>query len=193
MTTVRTAAALATLTLCALVSACASPPSAGGAGTSPTAPAVAATPAPSAPSSSSPSAPSSPSATVTPVAAPAVASGCENLTVTATVKASVTQAHRVWAHLDHIRPVPGTFYYGRCGAVEYAGTRFEPAPGATYNDGVALQDDGAAMMYYSRTPGGAWRHIATSGVEPTALGCTKLPQIPHALALLWHDCPQARG
>lgn len=115
--------------------------------------------------------------------------GCASLVATETVKATVTDAHRAWAHLIHIQPVPGGFYYGRCGDVEYAGTEFRPSTGATTQEGIALQDDGGTMMYYARRAGGSWRHIASSGFEPWS-GCTELPQIPHQLAVLWHDCPE---
>lgn len=142
--------------------------------------------------------PSSVAPAMTPSDAAAASGGasatpaCENLVATAQVKAAVTQAHRAWAHLDHIEPVPGGFYYGRCGHDEYAGTAFEPAPNGTYKDKVALQDDGASTMYYARTGSGSWRHVASSGFGPDAVGCTKLPQIPHQLAVLWRDCPDLR-
>ena len=141
--------------------------------------------------SASPSTPVPAAAAPAPTAS-ASAAGCQNLAAGPALKASVTEAHRAWAHLVHIQPVPGGFYYGRCGSVEYAGTQFQPAPNATYNDQVALQDDGGTMMYYARSAGGGWRHVASSGIEPW-LGCTKLRAIPHALAVLWHDCPVAMG
>jgi hypothetical protein len=157
-------------------------------------------PAASAPASEAASVPPAPSGTSASASAhvggapssgtvKAASTGCASLVVTAAVKAAVTDAHRAWAHLVHIRPVSGGFYYGRCAGVEYAGSEFRPAPGATTQEKIALQDDGGTMMYYARHAGGPWRHIASSGFEPW-LGCTKLPQIPHPLAVLWHDCPE---
>lgn len=114
---------------------------------------------------------------------------CQSLVVPASVKAAVTQVYgpRSFPWLVHIAPVPGTFYYGRCGSVYYAATRFEPTRGATEKEDIAMQDDGAAMQYFSRAAAEGWRQIAAHGDEAPR-GCSAIRQIPAQLAQLWDDC-----
>jgi hypothetical protein len=110
------------------------------------------------------------------------------LVVPASVKAAITRVYgaRSVPRLVHIAPVPGTFYYGRCGSVYYAATRFEPTHGATEKEDIAMQDDGAQMQYFSRAAAGGWRHIAHGDEAPR--GCSVIRQIPAQLAQLWDDC-----
>ncbi|OLZ73421.1 hypothetical protein AV521_04950 [Streptomyces sp. IMTB 2501] len=107
-----------------------------------------------------------------------------------TVKASVTAAYRRRAQppLTHIAPVKGTFYYGSCDGVLYAGTRFHLTPGSTEAEQVALQDDGAAMKYFVDRPGAGWHYVASDSFPAGPRGCAAIAQIPAHLAALWNDC-----
>lgn len=53
---------------------------------------------------------------------------------------------------------------------------------------VALQDDGAAMKYFTDRPGAGWHYVASAGFPAAARGCAAIPQIPARLAALWNDC-----
>ncbi|WP_143658572.1 hypothetical protein [Streptomyces sp. IMTB 2501] len=116
--------------------------------------------------------------------------GCRSLPVSPTVKASVTAAYRRRAQppLTHIAPVKGTFYYGSCDGVLYAGTRFHLTPGSTEAEQVALQDDGAAMKYFVDRPGAGWHYVASDSFPAGPRGCAAIAQIPAHLAALWNDC-----
>ncbi|WP_159045502.1 hypothetical protein [Streptomyces puniciscabiei] len=111
------------------------------------------------------------------------------------VKASVTMAYRRQTQppLTHIAPVKGTFYYGSCGGVLYAGTRFHLTAGSTEAEQVALQDDGAAMKYFVDRPGAGWRYVAGDSFPAGPRGCAAIAQIPARLAALWNDCPSTAG
>ncbi|MET9791558.1 hypothetical protein [Streptomyces canus] len=134
--------------------------------------------------------PPSPSASGTTAGSPVRTGGCRSLTVPATVKAAVTAAYGKQAQppLTHIAPVKGTFYYGSCDGVRYAGTRFQPTAGSTAAEQVALQDDGAAMKYFVDRPGTGWRYTAGDGFPADPRGCAAIREIPAALAALWDDC-----
>ncbi|MCX4857532.1 hypothetical protein [Streptomyces canus] len=145
------------------------------------------TPAPS----RSPAAPTGATASSTPAgtATSAPPSGCHNLTATSTVKAAVTAAYqRSFPRFTHIRPVPQQFFYGRCGGVRYAATRFEPTPGATHEQLVGMQDEGSATKYFRGTPTGVWSYLATDGFPRAPHGCGDVPQIPESLAAAWGNC-----
>lgn len=119
--------------------------------------------------------------------------GCQNLVATAQVKAAVTSTYGQAGtgsgiQLIHIAPAPGVFFYGECGTTSYAATRFVPTAGATLNEQVALQDDGAMMKYFSESSGGVWSLVA-SQTFPGTQGCGAITQIPSALASLWGGCP----
>jgi len=131
-------------------------------------------------------------ATTTTAAAQA-AGGCQNLVATAAVKAAVTSTYGQAGtgsgiQLVHIAPAPGVFFYGECGPTFYAATRFVATPGATTDEQVALQDDGAMMKYFSEPSGGAWSLVASQGF-PGTQGCGSITQLPAALATLWAGCP----
>jgi hypothetical protein len=123
---------------------------------------------------------------------PSAAAECINLAAGAAVKAAATAAHRQYTHLVHIQPVPGDFYYGACGGIQYAATDFEAAPGAGPPESVGLQDDGAAMQYFLRPPGGGWRHVDSDGFPRDPRGCAAITTIPSPLAVIWHGCPSNR-
>lgn len=115
---------------------------------------------------------------------------CQSLVVPASVKAAITQMYGAQSvpPLVHIAPVPGTFYYGRCGSVFYAAARFEPTHGATEQENIAMQDDGAEMQYFSRAAAGGWRQIAAHMATRAPRGCSVIRQIPAQLTQLWDDC-----
>ncbi|GAA1925325.1 hypothetical protein [Streptantibioticus ferralitis] len=135
------------------------------------------------------------SARHTAVGSSAKAGGCRSLPASPTVKASVTAAYRRQAQppLAHIAPVKGTFYYGSCDGVFYAGTRVQLTPGSTEAEQVALQDDGAAMKYFVDRPGAGWRYVASDSFPAGPRGCAAIAQIPARLAALWNDCRSAAG
>ena len=122
--------------------------------------------------------------------APVRTGDCRSLPASSTVKADVTAAYGKQAQppLAHIAPVKGTFYYGSCDGVRYAGTRFQLTPGSTAAEQVALQDEGAAMKYFVDRPGTGWRYTAGDGFPADPRGCAAIPQIPARLAALWNDC-----
>ncbi|MER6423805.1 hypothetical protein [Streptomyces sp. NPDC001137] len=150
---------------------------------------------PSATQTSSPSSPvASPSVSSsaghTAAGSLAQARGCRSLLASPAVKLSVTTAYRGQAQppLTHIAPVKGTFYYGSCNGTFYAGTRFQLTPGSTEAEQVALQDDGAAMKYFTDRPGADWHYVAGDSLPANARGCADIAQIPARLAALWNDC-----
>ncbi|KUO08736.1 hypothetical protein [Streptomyces sp. DSM 15324] len=53
---------------------------------------------------------------------------------------------------------------------------------------VALQDDGAAMKYFTDRPGAGRHYVAGAGFPAAPRGCAAIPQIPARLAALWSDC-----
>ncbi|WP_328554408.1 hypothetical protein [Streptomyces sp. NBC_00358] len=119
---------------------------------------------------------------------PAAVPGCRNLTAGDAVKTAVTRAYRdKVTHFAHIRPVPHVFFYGQCGNVRYAATRFGLTAGATHAELVGMQDEGSAVKYF-RSSGGGWVYIATDGFPAGPHGCADVPAIPHALAAAWGDC-----
>ncbi len=136
--------------------------------------------------SSSPTPPRAASSAPTPSAK---GTGCTSLVVSASIKAAVTRAYGMQSRpkLVHIAPVRGSFYFGKCGGTFYAATRFEPTADATLTEQVALQDEGAAMKYFSET-GSSWRYIASDGVPASPRGCAAIHRIPARLAQLWDDC-----
>ncbi|MFK4145268.1 hypothetical protein [Streptomyces sp. NPDC004065] len=115
--------------------------------------------------------------------------GCRNLAVSSAVKTAVTAAYRRgFPRFSHIAPAPNQFFYGQCGSVRYAGTRFLPTPGATGEELVALQDEGSARKYFRTASDGAWVYLATDGFPPGPHGCADVPQIPRDLAVAWRNC-----
>ncbi|WP_405865852.1 MULTISPECIES: hypothetical protein [unclassified Streptomyces] len=119
------------------------------------------------------------------------ASACRSLVVPQEVKNAVTKAYLQspgGQGLAHIEPAKGTFYYGTCDGTTYAATRFTPAPGATLADQVGLQDEGAAMKYFTQSPQGGWTYVASNGFPADPRGCAAIPQIPAGLATAWGDC-----
>lgn len=116
-------------------------------------------------------------------------SGCHNLTVTDAVKAAVTAAYqRSFPRFAHIQPVPQQFFYGQCGGVRYAATRFESTPGATHEELVGMQDEGSATKYFRGTSADGWSYLASDGFPRGSRGCGDVPQIPEALAAAWGNC-----
>ncbi|WP_435210290.1 hypothetical protein [Streptomyces sp. bgisy034] len=115
--------------------------------------------------------------------------GCRNLAAGGEVKAAVTGAYqRAFPRFVHVRPVPGQFFYGECGGVRYAATRFEATSAATQEELVGMQDEGSVTKYFSSTSGGGWRYLASDGFPRGAHGCGDIPQIPEALSEAWGDC-----
>ncbi|MFI0964186.1 hypothetical protein ACH4S8_22645 [Streptomyces sp. NPDC021080] len=118
--------------------------------------------------------------------------GCRNLAAGDGVKAEVTRVYRHdVTHFEHIGPVPHLFFYGRCGTVRYAATRFQPVAGATQAELVGMQDEGSVTKYF-RDTGAGWVYVATDGLPPGPHGCGDIPEIPHALATAWGNCSIAR-
>jgi hypothetical protein len=116
---------------------------------------------------------------------------CRSLVVPQEVKDAVTLAYRrSQPGLVHIAPVKGTFYYGQCGGVLYAGTSFTPTADATDNELVQLQDDGGAEKYFTKdkTTGSTWTFVDSDGLPRDPRGCAAIPKIPARLASLWGDC-----
>ncbi|MER5185711.1 hypothetical protein ABT009_46965 [Streptomyces sp. NPDC002896] len=114
---------------------------------------------------------------------------CRSLVVPQEVKDAVTLAYRrSQPGLVHIAPVKGTFYYGECDGVLYAGTSFTPTADATENELVQLQDEGGAEKYFTKAKGSAWTFAASDGLPRDPRGCAAIPEIPAQLATLWGDC-----
>ncbi|MFD8735673.1 hypothetical protein ACFV06_12180 [Streptomyces sp. NPDC059618] len=159
--------------------------------------AAAGTSAPAASPSASPAGAATPARGTGTASAPAGHSatpvaGCRNLAADDAVKAEVTRTYRHdVTHFEHIEPVPHVFFYGRCGTVRYAATRFRPTAGATQAELVGMQDEGAATKYF-RDSGGGWTYIASDGFPAGPHGCADIPAIPDALATAWGDCPLDR-
>jgi hypothetical protein len=185
--------ALAALATAALLTAC----TGGNGGDRSTGAASAPASSGTVPSASAPAQPvSAHSGTAAPSAsatAQAGGAGCRSLVATAAVKQAVTTAygHQAQPPLVHIQPEKGSFFYGECGGTYYAATPFQPGPGATLAEQVALQDDGAAMKYLSAGSAGTWRYVASDGLPADPRGCAAIPRIPAQLAALWNDCAVA--
>jgi hypothetical protein len=119
----------------------------------------------------------------------AAPSSCHNLTATNAVKSAVTAAYqRSFPRFAHIRPAPQQFFYGQCGGVRYAATRFESTPGATHEELVSMQDEGSATKYFRSTSASGWSYLASDGSPPGPHGCGEVPQIPESLAATWGNC-----
>ncbi|MFF0163306.1 hypothetical protein ACFYRY_38115 [Streptomyces sp. NPDC005263] len=158
---------------------------------SPTTP-LASTAPPTVPPKTPGAAPDDPAVTPPAGTSPSTSSpACRSLVVPQEVKDAVTLAYRrSQPGLVHIAPVKGTFYYGVCDGVLYAGTAFTPTAGATENELVQVQDEGAAEKYFSKAEakGGAWTFVASDGFPRDPRGCAAIPEIPAQLAALWGDC-----
>ncbi|MFG2479786.1 hypothetical protein [Streptomyces fagopyri] len=134
--------------------------------------------------------PTTPLPLPTPTPSPS-ASGprCRSLVVPPEVKEAVTQAYRrAQPGLTHFVPVKGTFYYGECDGVFYAGTSFTPTADATEGELVQLQDAGGAEKYFTKSEDGAWTFTGTDGFPRDPRGCAAIPEIPARLAELWDNC-----
>lgn len=89
------------------------------------------------------------------------------------VKDAVIQAYRrSQPGLEHITAVKGTFYYGECDGVFYAGASFT----------------GGAEKCFSKAQDRAWTYVASDGFPRSPRGCAAIPEIPARLAPLWGDC-----
>ncbi|OIV35335.1 hypothetical protein BIV57_22060 [Mangrovactinospora gilvigrisea] len=112
---------------------------------------------------------------------------CIDLTVSSAVKKQVTVAYgkSQRPRLTDIAPVADTFYYGRCGDVDYASARFRLAPGATETEEVAMQDEGSVRKYLRYTPGSGWAYLGSDGF-PSRGGCAAV--VPAGLATAWMGC-----
>jgi len=151
---------------------------------SPTTPATSTTP-PTATSKTPSAAPDDPAATPPSPGSPT----CRSLVVPQEVKDAVTQAYqRSQPGLVHIAPVKGTFYYGECDGVFYAGTSFTATADATDNELVQLQDEGSTEKYFTKAKDGAWTFVAGDGFPRDPQGCAAIAEIPARLAALWGDC-----
>jgi hypothetical protein len=84
--------------------------------------------------------------------------------------------------------VKGTFYYGQCDGVLYAGASFTATADATENELVRLQDEGGAEKYFTKAADSAWTYVAGDGLPRSPRGCAAVPEIPARLAQLWGDC-----
>ncbi|MET8035531.1 hypothetical protein [Streptomyces sp. NPDC005345] len=103
----------------------------------------------------------------------------------------MTRVYRQRVRFTHIEPVPHGFFYGQCGTVHYAATRFQPVEGATYEELVGMQDEGSAAQYFSDS-GSGWAHVGSDGFPARPQGCGDIPAIPDALAEAWKNCSIAR-
>ncbi|MFJ8009923.1 hypothetical protein [Streptomyces fagopyri] len=136
---------------------------------------------------------SPPGAVVTPTAPvptpSASGSPCRSLVVPPQVRGAVTLAYRqAQPGLTHFVPVKGTFYYGECDGVFYAGTSFTPTADATEGELVQLQDAGGAEKYFTKSEDGTWTFAASDGLPRDPRGCAAVPEIPARLAELWDNC-----
>ncbi|MFG3092997.1 hypothetical protein [Streptomyces antibioticus] len=114
---------------------------------------------------------------------------CRNLTAGSQVKAAVTEAYRrSFPRFVHIGPDSGTFFYGQCGGVRYAATRFHATPGATHDELVNMQDEGSVTKYFRSTSAGGWTYLTSDGFPHGPQGCGDVAQIPEALSALWGNC-----
>lgn len=114
--------------------------------------------------------------------------GCRNLAVGDEVKAAVTRSYQQRVvHFTHIEPAPHTFFYGQCGTVRYAATRFQAFKGATMEELVGMQDEGSVTKYF-RSSGGGWDFVASDGLPVGPHGCADIPAIPRSLAAAWGNC-----
>jgi hypothetical protein len=84
--------------------------------------------------------------------------------------------------------VAGATYYGTCGSVSYAVTRFHAAPNATLQEQVSFQDDGSGPRFFVRQVGGTWTLAGSVPYDQTA-SCATFTQLPSALKTLWQNCP----
>ncbi|MET9134595.1 hypothetical protein [Streptomyces antibioticus] len=118
---------------------------------------------------------------------------CRNLTAGSQVKAAVTEAYRrSFPRFVHIRPESGQFFYGQCGGVRYAATRFQATPGATHDELVNMQDEGSVTKYFRSTSAGGWTYLTSDGFPRGPQGCGGVAQIPEALSALWGNCTVGR-
>lgn len=152
------------------------------------------TPTPSRPVSSTPTpaltsaAPAKAAASSTPAATPDQP-GCRNLAAGSEVKAAVTGAYqRAFPRFFHVQPASAQFFYGECGGVRYAATRFEATSAATQEELVGMQDEGSVTKYFRSTSGGGWSYLTSDGFPRGAHGCGDIPQIPEALSEAWGNC-----
>lgn len=99
------------------------------------------------------------------------------------MKSAVTQTWENAKKTSHVQPRTGSFYYGGCGADLYAAVRFEAAAGATGNDLVALQDEGAVLQFFRFSPGTGWQFVASDSF-PATNDCAVVA--PAALASEWN-------
>ncbi|MEU1533915.1 hypothetical protein [Streptomyces fagopyri] len=116
-------------------------------------------------------------------------SPCRSLVVPQEVKEAVTLAYRrAQPGLTHFAPVRGTFYYGKCDGVFYAGTSFTPTADATEGELVQLQDAGGAEKYFTQSEDSTWAFAASDDLPRDPRGCAAIPEIPARLAELWDNC-----
>ncbi|WP_432033345.1 hypothetical protein [Streptomyces antibioticus] len=157
-------------------------PTAGPATTTPAPSGTAATPAKA--TTPTPAAPLPPSAND---------ADCRNLTAGSQVKTAVTEAYRrSFPRFVHVRPEPGHFFYGQCGGVRYAATRFQATPGATHDELVNMQDEGSVTKYFRSTSAGGWTYLTSDGFPRGPQGCGGVAQVPEALSALWGNCSVGR-
>ncbi|MGW3635115.1 hypothetical protein ACWD7F_34095 [Streptomyces sp. NPDC005122] len=90
--------------------------------------------------------------------------------------------------LTHFVPVRGTFYYGACDGVFFAGTSFTPTAEATEGELVQLQDAGGAEKYFTKAEDGGWTFAASDDLPRDPRGCAAISEIPARLAELWDNC-----
>ncbi|SEL28866.1 hypothetical protein [Streptacidiphilus jiangxiensis] len=129
------------------------------------------------------------SATAAPSSPSGVVAGCRSLPASSAVRTAVLDAYERASrpHPTHITP-KGVFYYGVCDGTAFAATRFIPTSGATQQELVASQDEGAATKYFSKAPGQGWGYDASDGAPRNPRGCAAVSQIPRQLAAAWADC-----
>jgi hypothetical protein len=84
--------------------------------------------------------------------------------------------------------VPGTVFYGTCGATRYAVARFEPTEDASVSEEVQFQDHGAYPEFFTSPVGGAWQLVGSQSGPPGAMSCTDFTSAPSKLRALWDDC-----
>lgn len=150
---------------------------------------------PSSPAADTPSQPGTAPTTTTSqppagaTAPPSGDGGCRSLKASNAVEMAVLDAYKRVAEprLTHIAP-KGVFYYGVCNGTAYAATRFSPTSGATQQELVALQDEGAATKYFDKPAGQGWGYVASDGAPRDPAGCAVIARIPSRLATAWADC-----
>ena len=109
---------------------------------------------------------------------------CRNRVATPSLKASLVAADARAGAMT----VPGSVFYGTCGATQYAVATFAPSPSATAAESVAFQDHGAYPEFFERADHGRWRIVGSAPGPPGLKGCATFTHLPTGLRAIWGTC-----